>query len=227
MNENAGAFLRSARERLGYRQVDVATACGINTTQGVSLWEKGQLPIPPRHVEAVAALLQFDPILFIERFYRGSPQYEILRDKLTYQRRTNNLSAVQNSGETAPVFMVGTGWYKMEEPLMSVQLPDTLARQLGHTAKIFMVEGDSMSPEFNDGDMVVPDQSLTFKDGEACVCCRCNDGVEYIALRRCYRCEHAVRLVPDNRAYREELLTDVSCWPVISVTKTYRDRPIK
>lgn len=59
-NQELGSFLKSAREKVGLTQKEVAEKLNLNTVQIISNWERGRCAIPKDRIPAIVSLYGID-----------------------------------------------------------------------------------------------------------------------------------------------------------------------
>lgn len=193
----------------------------------------GRRAIPSHMVEAFASALKVDPIELLD-LLPDDERYRVIREKILQQKRFTGARPATMSNKRIPIFVVSAGWrsFNAEGAVGYMPLPDALVEQLGDRGVAFFIEGDSMEPVLNDGDLVIADKVKSYRNGSICICCICyGEGHpdNLATVKAVYKTkEGKIRLVPANHSYDSEIVKDVDLqsleiWPVIFHMRNYRN----
>lgn len=221
MMKTVGELLRSARERTGLTQRDVAKRLGYASAVSYQQYERDITPVPPHKVAQIATMLGLD-IEEILAYYKGNPRYEILRNA---PPGFGDVRILAPEGEIrrVPVYSINAGWKMLHEPLGIIAVPANMGWP--RDVIVCVVEGDSMDPTVRAGDVVIAGRDLEWSNGDMCMVSKGNDGDADAlwTLKRVYRTNSGtIKLVPDNPMHETVELTgedleSFSACPVVAV----------
>jgi len=154
-------LIRARRKAAGHTQETLAARIGV-TRNAVTKWENGEND--SQTIEGPNTFkLEKELGIDAESLNSGHPKLVSERGVPVSRssRRLPLISLVQagRAREVIDDYMVG-------DADDFVDLDDALARQLGKSAFALRIEGFSMSPDFNEGDLVIVDPNVGVRPGE-------------------------------------------------------------
>jgi SOS-response transcriptional repressor LexA len=167
-----GARLRAARNRAGARagralpQRELAERCGWGTQSRVANYENGSRQPSLEDIAVLADALAVNPEWLA--FGTSAPETA----SAGTQRLIPLISTIRAG---LPAEIVDP--YEAGDGVRQVPVDEMGQRRLGPSAFALVVLGDSMAPEFGEGDVVIIDPSAAVRPG-AVVVARLNDGHE-------------------------------------------------
>ena len=192
--KDLGKTLSDLLLRAEETQGDLAKALGVSTS-AVSAWVMGDRF--PR-VEALNAICEHFGI------------------------KTEDLLNIKNNKITIPVLgrvHAGDPTLAVQETLDYIEIPDSMAAQGEYFA--LYVQGDSMAPDFQEGDTVIVRRQPTLETGDIGVFSIGGDGGEDATIKE-YKCgERNIFLIPHNEAYPILMYSfkEVDLLPILTLGK--------
>lgn len=181
--------IRELRKRIGLTQVTLAARIGV-AQNTVSNWELGKIDVDT------------DSLKFLADMFNCSVDYILYRDEDNLAPLADHLTA----GSKIPVLgkvPAGIPIEAIEDIIDEIELSEKLTRS-GFEYFALLVSGNSMYPEYMDGDIVIVRRQETAETGD--------DVVAYVngydaTLKRLIRSERGITLRPLNPDFESRTYT--------------------
>ena len=188
-NIELGKYLRNIRESLGYSTYDVNKLCDISPSY-LSLFETGKRKPSAVVLKKLAPIYNLD---YIDLYEKAG--YLDLAEKERLENKSTSKSAV--------VFIYGTipAGIPMECIEDIIDTEEISADMLKGGKEYFglKIKGNSMSPEYLDGDTLILEKVENCENGQDCVVMvNGNDGT----FKRVFKNENGIILQPLNSEYQ-------------------------
>lgn len=192
-NLNFGLALKECRQRADLSQEELALESELDRTY-VSLLERNKKSPTLTTLVKIADALNITPAVLLSMAESGNKLENLNQQQKKEKLRFPFMGTAVSCGQ--PV----TEDYKIEK---EISLDDVL---IHHPKKTFFIRatGDSMSPTIMDGDMLVIELASKAKNDDI-VLAQVDDA---FTIKRYYKTQKEVRLVPDNQLFKEILLGD-------------------
>lgn len=195
-NIELGHYLKSIREQLEYSTHDVNKLCDISQSY-ISLMENGKRKPSPMILKKLASIYNLD--------------YLDLYEKAGYidLAENENLKAKEEKNNSAIVFVYGTipAGIPMECIEDIIDTEEISADMLKGGKQFFglRIHGDSMYPEYLEGDTLILEKAEDCESGDDCVVMvNGNDGT----FKRVFKNENGIVLQPLNPVYSPMIYTN-------------------
>ena len=187
-NSELGNYLKTIRESLDYSTHDVNKLCDISQSY-ISLMENGKRKPSPTILKKLAAIYNLDYLdLYEKAGYLDLAESEKLKDN--------------EKGKSAIVFIygnipAGVPMECIEDIIDTEEIPSDMLKG-GKQYFGLKVKGNSMEPEYLDGDTLILKKSDDCENGDDCVVMvNGNDGT----FKRVFKNENGIILQPLNPTY--------------------------
>ena len=214
MYENIGQLLSNRRKELGINQTELAEAMRLRgfpvTNQAVSKWEKGATLPNAKQFLALCEILEIDDVrgefscgsegIFAGLCREGRrlalDYVQLLRDSGRYANRREEPAYIRSLPLYSLAVSAGTGQFLDGEDYEMVEVGAEVPDGANFGVR---VAGDSMEPEFHDGQTVWVRQQRSLMTGEIGIFLY--DGNAY--LKQLVALEHSMALHSLNPAYSD------------------------
>ena len=214
MYENIGQLLSNRRKELGINQTELAEAMSLRgfpvTNQAVSKWEKGATLPNAKQFLALCETLEIDDVrgefscgsegIFAGLCREGRrlalDYVQLLRDSGRYANRREEPAYIRSLPLYSLAVSAGTGQFLDGEDYEMVEVGAEVPDGANFGVR---VAGDSMEPEFHDGQTVWVRQQRSLMTGEIGIFLY--DGNAY--LKQLVALEHSMALHSLNPAYSD------------------------
>lgn len=190
---NFGLALKECRQRAGLSQEELALESQLDRTY-ISMLERNIKAPTLTTLVKIAEALDVTPAVLLSMAENGNKLENLKLQQRREKLRFPFMGTAVSCGQ--PV----TEDYKIEK---EISLDDVL---IHHPKKTFFIRatGDSMSPTIMDGDMLVIELASKAKNDDIVLAQVDND----FTVKRYFKNQKEVRLVPDNQLFKEILLGD-------------------
>ena len=179
-NKEIGEMIRARRESRGMTQAQLADAAGISAS-AIGMYERGDRRPKDDIVEALADVFNVPKWAILYREDEVKPLARNLKPLSEVQRHT--------------IPMIGS--VAAGEPILAEQQYDVYLDAPCKADYALTVEGDSMTPNYLDGDIVFIRQQPDVDDGQVAVVL-CDDSA---TLKHVYHQQDGLLLISDNHNY--------------------------
>ena len=200
-NKELGQYLKDIREGLGYSTRDINKLCEISQSY-ISLMENGKRRPSPIILKKLASTYFLD---YIDLYEKAG--YIDLAEAERFDNSTNKKET--NSSNSAVVFIYGSipagvPMECIEDIIDTEEIPADMLRG-GKQYFGLKVKGNSMEPEYLDGDTLILEKADDCESGDDCVVMvNGNDGT----FKRVIKNENGIILQPLNSEYYPMVFTN-------------------
>ena len=186
-NIELGKFLRTVREQLGYSTYDVNKLCDISPSY-LSLMENGKRRPSAIILKKLAPIYNLDYL----DLYEKAGYVDLIEDEK--QKKQPNTSVVVFVYGSIPA---GVPMECIEDIIDTEEIPADMIKG-GKQFFGLKVKGNSMEPEYLDGDTLILEKADDCESGDDCVVMvNGNDGT----FKRVFKNNDGIRLQPLNPSY--------------------------
>lgn len=185
-NKEIGEMIRTRREARGMTQVQLAIAAGISPS-AVGMYERGERTPKGEIVTALADVFNV-------------PRWAILYREDEVRPVANNLVPISEMPHHK-VPLIGS--VAAGQPILAEEEYDVYIDAPGKADYALKVQGDSMKPNYLDGDIVYIKQQPDVNDGQVAVVL-CDDSA---TLKHVYHQSNGLLLISDNHDYAPMSIT--------------------
>lgn len=186
-NIELGKFLRTVREQLGYSTYDVNKLCDISPSY-LSLMENGKRRPSAIILKKLAPIYNLDYL----DLYEKAGYVDLIEDE-NPKKQENNSAVVFVYGSIP----AGIPMECIEDIIDTEEIPQDMLRG-GKQYFGLKVKGDSMQPEYLDGDTLILEKADDCESGDDCVVMvNGNDGT----FKRVFKNKDGIILQPLNPSY--------------------------
>ena len=202
-NQELGEYLKTIREKLGYSTHDISKICEISQSF-ISLMENGKRKASPIILKKLSDIYFLDYIELLEK-----AGYNELID--FYKNTLNsNIQGMDKKTEGSAVVFVygsipaGVPMECIEDIIDTEEIPSNMLKG-GKQYFGLRVKGNSMYPEYLDGDTLILEKVEDCESGQDCVVMvNGNDGT----FKRVFKNENGIILQPLNSEYQPMIYTN-------------------
>ncbi len=199
-NKELGIYLRTIRESLGYSIYDVNKLCEISPSY-MSLMENGKRRPSPIILKKLSTLYFID----CNDLYEKAGYNELIEHNID-----KNIQSLNKKTEASAVVLVygtipaGVPMECIEDIIDTEEIPADMLKG-GKQYFGLRIKGDSMYPEYLDGDTLILLKQDDCESGEDCVVMvNGNDGT----FKRVFKNENGIILQPLNNSYQPMIYTN-------------------